>query len=215
MPAVFTTTSSPPSCSAAESTAADTASPSSRSASTTTCPSPSRPATRSPARAAGTLSRIATRSPAAANRRAMACPIPRAAPVTSTARPLTFSPMGQYPVRHSVDSFGNYLVRQGETGADVRTVRRVQVERFAGHRADEGVLQQDLGRFHPGRHAHPRAVDEQVVSAFRFVGRQPGGGEARRQGPALPVVHRAEVAVVVLTQVQSPRAERTVTLGSL
>jgi hypothetical protein len=86
MPALATTTSSPPKVSTVRWTAAFSASGSVTSASTHRCSGPSWSATR--ASSSGSRPTSATRAPRAAALRASAAPIPRAAPVISTDFPV-------------------------------------------------------------------------------------------------------------------------------
>src|SRR5262245_53626623 len=86
MPALAIPASMPPNASTVRSTAAANAPWSVTSAANQTAPGHS-PATRSSS--SGSSPTSATRAPRAASRRAVSAPIPRAAPVTSTARPLT------------------------------------------------------------------------------------------------------------------------------
>ena len=85
IPALAITASMPPNASTVPSTAAASASGSVTSASKKTAPG-HWPATRSSS--AGSRPTSDTRAPRAASRRAVSAPMPRAAPVTSTARPL-------------------------------------------------------------------------------------------------------------------------------
>ncbi len=90
-PALLTSTSMPPSASAASSAMRLTWPGSAMSAWTTTWPSPGSSSRSRTARSAEPRWWIATRSPAAAKAVAIARPMPLDAPVTSTARPLTVS----------------------------------------------------------------------------------------------------------------------------
>src|SRR6056297_748990 len=90
MPALFTTTSRPPSAAAAEATSRSAWTGSATSAWTTACGPPGSPASVAFAAASSARKPIATRAPRLANACATARPIPREPPVTSTDRSRRF-----------------------------------------------------------------------------------------------------------------------------